>query len=220
MVTDRRSPCDKIIKLSVGSDDPIIINVHQGVLCKSSEFFKIAMKPEWADQRDEPDTIDLCEGTVDVVKLYVDWLYCSHIGVIGPYWDENLSKAEKSKAAHEFYKTLAIAYLFGDEVVDVKFQISVLTRFTEFEYRSIHKPGPLIFDIIYQGTSAGSPMRHFLCDYVVLRANNDPGWAEGFKQYPPEALVDIVTGLVAKRKMPSAIVSEMSPCKYFERNEA
>ena len=39
------------------------------------------MKPEWADQREDPPTIDLSDETFDTVKLYVQWLYSGSLRV-------------------------------------------------------------------------------------------------------------------------------------------
>jgi hypothetical protein len=81
ILTYNTSLCGKLLKLKAGQgDDTVVIQIHQNVLSRNSEFFKRIVKPEWAELRDDPDTIDMGpEHSADEVKYYAHWLYSGTI---------------------------------------------------------------------------------------------------------------------------------------------
>jgi hypothetical protein len=76
-VTNKARPSDTIIKLRVKKlvGDTQALNIHRGVLCKISGFFRRAMKPEWTKLREQPDIIDLPDDSVQTVSDYIRWLH-------------------------------------------------------------------------------------------------------------------------------------------------
>lgn len=76
-----RSLGGKIVKVVAGQGkDAITLQIHQDVLSRNSEFFKRIIKPEWAELRDDPDTIDMGPThSADEVRSYAHWLYSGTI---------------------------------------------------------------------------------------------------------------------------------------------
>lgn len=61
-------------------NEAITLYIHQDVLSRNSEFFKRVVKPEWAELREDPDTIDMGPmHTAEEVKSYAHWLYSGSI---------------------------------------------------------------------------------------------------------------------------------------------
>jgi hypothetical protein len=106
-----------VVKLAVGAK-PDIVHAHQGVLCKSSEFFKNAMKPELAGRREDPGTIDLSDDSLDEVKLYVQWLYSDTINI---KTTEDSPSKERLHEAETHYTVLVKAFIYGEKVMDTAY---------------------------------------------------------------------------------------------------
>ncbi|KAL5376691.1 hypothetical protein PMIN06_012041 [Paraphaeosphaeria minitans] len=106
-----------IIKLVVPrpSGETEILSVHQGVLCKSSEFFKCMMEPEWAASRDSPNIIELPDETFETVSDYVKWLYAGRMPLT-LYKADADGKGEKvAEEAEKVFVLLAEAYALGEK---------------------------------------------------------------------------------------------------------
>lgn len=80
-LTHAISLCGKILKVVAGQGiEAIILQIHQDVLSRSSEFFKRIVKPEWAQMREDPDTIEMGPNhSAEEVKTYAHWLYAGTI---------------------------------------------------------------------------------------------------------------------------------------------
>jgi hypothetical protein len=55
-----------IVKTQAGGTE--IVNIHCGVLCKSSCFFRRAIEPQWTELREQPDVIDLPDDFIQMVS--------------------------------------------------------------------------------------------------------------------------------------------------------
>tara|TARA_R110002003_G_scaffold115_3_gene9956 strand:- start:398 stop:1006 length:609 start_codon:yes stop_codon:yes gene_type:complete len=171
-------------------------NVHQGLLCKSSEFFKRAMKPEWMEQRSDPHTIDLSEHCKDTVTHYVQWLYTGSIP-ISLLQGQALEETDIVEIETNVYMALARAYVFGESVMDIDFKNAVLLKVLEVERIAETVPGRSVVEIVCAGTIPGSPMWRLL---VVLMADNvssDPRWENSFDGLPHEILVDVIKAMAS-----------------------
>ena len=110
-VTNRCSPTNPIIQLVVPSSagETTCLNVHRGVLCKSSAFFKNAIKLEWATQ--EENVVNLPEDSANTVVGYTKWLYYDKIAIeLYEAGDDKLEK--KAEEAEKVFCLLAEAYVF------------------------------------------------------------------------------------------------------------
>jgi hypothetical protein len=215
-LTDSR-PRDPIIKLLVGKNHEIL-NVHQGVLRKSSQYFRNAIKPGWGERRGCPGCLDLSQHDLESVMLYVRWLY-SHELLIKLAEPGSYSDKEATPELRRTHIELAQAYVFGERVMDNKFKNAVMSKFLEFERVSKWTPGYEAAVIIYEGTVAGSPIRRLLADLVAHNASTKPIWAGYFDDYPRDLLVDALTAMTALRPSPTDHAYLPLPIAYLEVEE-
>jgi hypothetical protein len=138
----------------VGSD-AVMFHVHEGVL-SLSPFFANALKPAWVSSR-EGKPINLEHVDSDIFTPYVQWLYSHQIDI-----------------AHDTIRW-ARMFVLGEQFMDVEFQdmmVEVLVRCCEAKKYPICGE----IDIIYSGTTKGSPVRRLLVDIYVWFAG--PVWIE------------------------------------------
>ncbi|USP82072.1 uncharacterized protein yc1106_09346 [Curvularia clavata] len=105
-------PSDVIIKLRVtkpGAQEEIL-NVHRGVLGKSSSFFQNAIKPEWTISREQPDVMDLPDDSAQVVVDYIRWLYSGSLSV-KQYNKGHDTRERTAEEAEKVSVLLAEAYI-------------------------------------------------------------------------------------------------------------
>jgi prefoldin beta subunit len=190
------SLCGKLIKLVVGTGrETVAIQIHQDVLARNSEFFKRAMKPEWAELRDEPDSIDLSSYSPEDVKVYAHWLYAGTI----PTKNFDYQNGTKSDP---IWLDLANAYVFGEKIMDSKYQCAILETFAAIQGEAPDFPCAEAFTIIYDGTPERSPARMLLADMYAYGAHDAEDWKKEFDLLPSEALVDIMRAMVRVRREP------------------
>ncbi|CAI9627700.1 unnamed protein product [Alternaria burnsii] len=194
------NPSDTIIQLVVarGVGDTERLNVHRGVLCKSSKFFQSAMKPEWTDMQAGPNVIDLSVDPVDIVSDYIKWLYCDNIPN-----KQYEAVADTYEEKEKVFVALAKSYVFGEKIIDVRYKNAVLQAIFTAQ-RALHwYMGPESVKIVYEGTPPQSPLRRLVAENVAYVAIDDSkeivGWMQEFDTYPREALVDALKATVKVR---------------------
>jgi hypothetical protein len=224
--TDSCSPADQIITLKVGGNQPQLLYIHQGVLCRSSAFFKRATKPEWADQRDDPHVIDLSEDITQLVKDYINWCY-SGVLPINMYnksvdRDDKLERSVSAKEVEKVYVALAIAYAFGEKIIDNMYKNAVLDRIIATHKASNWTPGSECARIIYGSTTTASPARRLLCDLFAHGACDDSslgvGWMSMIPDHPKEFMVDAIQSLLKLR--PKNCDQWSTPPESYHEDEA
>lgn len=221
-MTNTYSPSDAIIQLVVARcvGDTERLNVHRGVLCKSSKFFQNAMKPEWTNMQAGPNIIDLPDDPVDVVSDYIIWLYYDTIPD-KQYEAVANTREEKAEESEKVFVVLAEAYVFGEKMVDMKYKNAVLqTIFTAQKAFGWHM-GPESLKIAYKGTPPKSPLRRLIAENFAYMAHDDSGKGVGWMQYledcPREALVDVAKITVKVR--PSRPDYSPGVGSYFEEEQ-
>ncbi|EAT80612.2 hypothetical protein SNOG_12200 [Parastagonospora nodorum SN15] len=200
----------------------VILEVHftgESLLGKSSEFFKRAMKPEWASLREDPDTIDLTDELSGPVLLYVRWLYSGELQVDIPAFRKGGAE-ENRTASEQAYKKLASAYLFGEMVMDVSFKNAIIPKFIETKTRFKIPTHPYIVDELYSGTTDSSPIRRLLADIIACGCDpREPTWAEYLKAIPHQAVIDSMMALAALQDPLFKPVALAMVGKYLEKDE-
>ncbi|CAN9430745.1 unnamed protein product [Alternaria alternata] len=213
------NPSDPIIQLVVARcvGETERLNVHRGVLCKSSKFFQNAMKPEWTDTQAGPNTIDLPDDPVDVVSDYIKWLYYDTIPD-KQYEAVANTREERAEEAEKVFVVLAEAYVFGEKIVDTKYKNVVLQTMFTAQKAFRWSMGPESVKIVYKGTPPKSPLRRWIAENVAYVAHDDSkegvGWMQFIKEYPEDAKADMLEIIVKVR--PSRPDSSPGVGSYLE----
>lgn len=193
------------MRVTKPAGDTEILNIHRGVLCKSSGFFQSALKPEWSESREQPDVIDLPDDSVETVSDYIRWLYSGNLP-IKIYNADGDTREKVAVEAEKVFVLLAEAYVFGEKIVDATYKRTVIETVLAAMNSSRWNLGPSSVDIIYKGTPSTSPLRRLVADKVALLAHDDlkqgNGWMAFFDAYPREALVDAIKATVTLRSKP------------------
>ncbi|KAI4933931.1 uncharacterized protein J4E92_003601 [Alternaria infectoria] len=198
------NPRDDIIQLKVPNDAGSIecLNVHRGVLCKSSGFFQKAMKPEWTKLGEEK-TVDLPDDLASTVSDYIVWLYQGSIA-IKPFLPSTEPIEERARKAEKVYLLLAEAYVFGQKILDSGYKNAVVKAIFSAQMFSGWNMGPNCVTTIYEGTPPESPARRLFADKLAHSAYDDSangfGWMQCIDGYPQEALTDAMKALLRVRK--------------------
>jgi hypothetical protein len=206
--TDELSPRHTIIKLAVpgAAGETETLNVHQGVLCQSSEFFKRSMKPDWAGLRDVSSTIELPTDNVDTVSDYIKWLYTGSLSLKLYEGGDKENREKVAVEAEKVFVLLAEAYVFGEKILDTKYKNVVLKGVEAAKNSSQWNMGPESVDIVYKGTAPRSPLRRLIAGSVAFLAHDDTekgvGWMTFFEGYPKEALKDAIKAMARLRSRP------------------
>lgn len=150
--------------------DRVEFTVHLKQLEKSP-FFRSAVKKDWLVD----GTIALPIDDPTVVHCYLHFLYSSAVPA-------------------NFYEALAELYVFGEKIMDVDFKNAVIgaiireTRKPETDGHCYFPTGDVV-DILYAGTSSGSPARKLMVDLFFYHGS--PSWFDGH-EYNGEFLNDVV----------------------------
>lgn len=150
-----------MIAIAVG--EPVItLHVHESLIRSKSHFFAAALSQDWKEAQEK--VVRLPDDRPDIVKLYIKWLYSGKLLV---KWTTELQEFERHIGPLEYY-TLACLYIFGEKCCDVTFKNAVVASFvgrmdTKIGDTCWYPVGKAV-DIIYNGTTAASPMRQLLID--------------------------------------------------------
>jgi hypothetical protein len=189
-----------------GGGETVSLNVHRGVLCKSSEFFQKAMKPEWADLGEDSKILHLPEDSTSTVSDYIKWLYYDKVA-IKPYEAGTDTIKKKAEEAEKVFILLAEAYVFGEKIMDTEYKNAVVKALSDCKSRLHWRMGPESVSIVYNNTPPGSPLRRWIADRLAYSASDDSknevGWMQFIDGYPQEALVDAMKALLRVRTLKS-----------------
>ncbi|KAI4657952.1 uncharacterized protein J4E78_006342 [Alternaria triticimaculans] len=197
-------PKDSIIQLIVPNcaGDTERLQVHRGVLGKSSEFFRRAMKPEWTDRKEDSKTLDLPEDSANIVTDYIKWLYDGEIP-IGSRAAHEATHDSSAGEAEKFLAQLARAYVFAERIMDVKYKNALFQAIYTAQNKFGLCMGNESVKIVYDGTPSGSPLRRLIAADVAHKAYDDlkegGGWMEDLESYSREALIDALQATLRVR---------------------
>lgn len=107
------------------------------------------------------------------------------------------------------YVSLAEAYAFGEEIMDVKFKNAILDSMMATAMKWNTFPGLDAVNLIYEGTTSKSPARHLLVDIHAQKAHAGKEWNVQYGGCPKEFLVDLVSAMAGQRP-----ASGKEPWKY------
>ena len=178
------------------------------------------MKPEWANQKDDPKTLDLPEDSADIITDYIKWLYLGEIP-IGLGIANGVTDEKRSNEAERFFVPMTRAYVFGERIMDVKYKNAMFKAIFAAQDKYHLCMGTESVDIVYEGTPSGSPLRRLIAADIAHKAYDDSkegfGWMEDLESYPREALIDALQATVGARF--NANIPYPSVESYLEKEE-
>ncbi|KAF2788391.1 hypothetical protein K505DRAFT_255648 [Melanomma pulvis-pyrius CBS 109.77] len=163
-------------------------HIHQSIICKTSEFFKNAVKLEWAGVKKKP--IDLRNESKDTFNVYLGWLYSKslyHISHLSSTWTK-----------------LTEAYVIGEKLMDQSFQVAVMDAM--IGHRTNHTqwfPSIENINTIYDGTVEASPARRLMVDLCVWRDGSPWTNKELLGKVHDDFVDDLLLALLEQRKPPA-----------------
>ncbi|OCL08417.1 hypothetical protein AOQ84DRAFT_293161, partial [Glonium stellatum] len=162
-----------------------VFHVHEELVCAHSDFFKTAIKPEWAESY--PKVIHLPEDDPVAFLCYMQWLYCKQLPT---------SKDDECRQ-------LARAYALGEKLLDIDFKNDVIdamvAKASIFVDGIMKFPGSDAIEVLYYGTPESSPARRLFIEFWTF-----VGKEEWMTDQPPpyEFLIDLSKSLLRQRPRP------------------
>lgn len=185
IVSSQYSP-DNTVTLLVGPKEQKMI-AHGSQLTHKSEFFKAAMKKEWAEGQTR--TIKLPEEKPDVAAHYLSYLYS------GKLFTEDI-KSVPGEAIMPCFELLASLYVSCERYLNKRLQVAIITEILRLASTNDKEgkhwiPTEESVRIIYHGTPEGSPARRLLVDLHI--AYGEKGWFfyKSLNAFQSDMLVDM-----------------------------
>lgn len=156
---------ENLVTLLVGPDEQEL-TIHESCTTRNSDFFKAAMKKEWAEGQTR--TIKLPEETCQ--DTFIQYLNFSYTGKLPT---EAITIRGSSDFPGDPFTYLAKTYVLGERMLDNAVQHAViaeiirLTAVRNGEGITLFS-GPMTIGIAYDRTSTGSPIRRLLVDQLVV----------------------------------------------------
>ncbi|KAF2869218.1 hypothetical protein BDV95DRAFT_621071 [Massariosphaeria phaeospora] len=196
------------IKITVGTGDgQKAFFIHQGFLCKRSDFFKNALNGPWLESNER--SINLPEDDPATFLLYQELLY-THVLPVKPATLDmeacNEDDYEKACADAE-YIALGQLYVLVEKLIDEQAKSSVLAALLARTKQvsatgKTHYPGLNCVQIIYEGTPLGSPARATLIS--IYNEHGDQSFLNDRYEIPKDFFYDLsyaVLGRTRKKDM-------------------
>lgn len=196
-----RSFRDNTITVIVGEEpDSQEFIVYGSVVSKSSQFFRTALNGNWSCFSTK--RIELKGNKPETFNFYLNWAY-HHILPAG------ISEVTKETSDSQDMK-LAMAYVLGEYLQDVKFQDGVLDTMTrkyiQANSTGVKKtlcklPSTSAVSFLYANASAKSPIRKLLTEMYADSAESFDTMASlnETKDLLREFLMNLVLSLITKR---------------------
>lgn len=171
--------------------------LQQEVLARQSDFFKAALKKEWAKRSAEDvTTVIICMPAdyPEVFSIYAEWLYSGAI--------YSINNTAASQIDTEF-KELALAHILGEKLIDRTFKNAIIDAFIE-KIISDRTIDPALPVLVYDNTPSPSPLRRLLVDiYVQHGGPSLVTMDRSTAHLAPDFLIEFNTELYNKRSSPA-----------------
>jgi hypothetical protein len=185
---------DDLVTLLVGSDEQKFV-VHESCIIRNSDFFKAALKKEWAEG--QTPTIKLPEeNCVETLVNYLNFAYREKLPT-----EDIKAKADGGFTGDPF-TALAKLYVIGERILDRSVQSAVIREILRLvTIKSKGKgarsyPETTSVTVTYSGTSAGSPLRRLMVDLYVKAGTGSWNYSKH-----PEFLMDLWKALLEEKTL-------------------
>jgi hypothetical protein len=180
---------DDAVILLVGSSEHAIL-AHGSFLACNSDYFEAALKKEWAEGQER--TITLADECPEIISHYLKYTYTNKLPTSIFVSGSMSTFIEKYD---EFYELLAKLYVLGERFLDECIRAGVLKEIIRLSGLSdkdgkAYDPAGESANIIYRGTTAGSPARRLMVDIHLVHGTSE--WLDS--TYEPDLLLDIAQG--------------------------
>jgi hypothetical protein len=142
---------------------------HESFLTSRSEFFRCAMNGNWTES--ESRVVELPEGAPDVFAIYLDYAYTGQLTTMRKSKEELalLSPEIFIKSIENEYFDLFQLYVLAEKLQDVAAKNATLTAAIDISSMGsamglCRMPELCVVDVIYDGTTEGSPARRLVTD--------------------------------------------------------
>lgn len=180
---------DDAVTLLVGPDEHPIL-AHGNFISFNSDYFKTALKKEWAEGQTR--TIKLVDECPEIVSHYLNYTYTNKLPT-NIFVSTHMSTfTEKSD---EYYELLAELYILGERLLDEPIRANItkeilrLTKLADKDSK-LYYPMKEAANIIYRGTTDDSPARRLMVDIHLIRGATE--WLDS--TYEAALLLDIAKG--------------------------
>ncbi|KAF2707461.1 hypothetical protein K504DRAFT_492928 [Pleomassaria siparia CBS 279.74] len=184
----------QLIEVTVGPEgDKESFHVHEGAICDRSEFFRNAMKPEWASVRPDPRIIDLPDDDPAAFSLYLQFIYSKQLPILSDTHDD----MDVSYQGLD----MAYGYVLGERLMDREFKNAISDAYVLFARGT--PPGRRSYPtneevrIIFEGTSERAPLRQLFVDIWCCRGKYE--WMEIDDDLPRDFLFEVTKALLKAR---------------------
>ncbi|KAM0701519.1 hypothetical protein Q7P35_009770 [Cladosporium inversicolor] len=181
---------DDIVILLVGPEKQNII-VHSPRMTAHSEFFAAALKKEWDEGYIRG--VKLPEEEPEIMVYYIEHVYSNKLPT------DVYATTSPGEDKAQGYKLLAQIYVVAERLLDSDCRNRILQEFLRFRNllcTTGHRWNPTCvpINIIYEGTTPGSPDRRLLVDIHAGYARGD--WYPRDITLDPSFLMDLVCRLL------------------------
>jgi hypothetical protein len=147
-----------VVTLHVGPTEHVMI-AHASYITHNSDFFKAALKKEWIEGQTR--VIKLPDDRPDVVSHYLYYTYSKALPSASDAGAINDCNFEIIR----YYELLAELYVLGERLQDQSIRTAVIDSIVGSWKDNFLITGPA--NIIYCGTTAGSPARRLMVDLFL-----------------------------------------------------
>jgi hypothetical protein len=178
---------DDAVTPLVGPSEHAIL-AHGTFITHSSEYFKTALKKEWAEGQTR--TITLVDECPQVVSHYLRYTYTAKLPTAA---FESPSHSILNDKSNEHYELFAELYVLGERLLDESIRVAVikeivrLSNMTDKGGRKRSLPKQEAANIIYRGTTTGSPARRLMVD--IFQTFGERDWLDSACE--PDLLLDV-----------------------------
>lgn len=181
---------DTVILL-VGPEEKSLV-AHESHLKLNSDFFRAALKREWAEGQTR--IISLPEDETETMNAYLTFTYGSGLPTT------TLNVMPFGGPSDGQWEMLAKLYILGERLLDAPLRNAVVKEIIRLsslpdEDRIAYFMSTNVCKMCYEGTPMGSPLRRMIVDNHILAGNQT--WIEHDKDHP-EFLAELSQALLAK----------------------